>query len=46
MFFCEANREEIISEFKNSQHNLENMVIFIHDNKHVFNESHRCPNTN
>lgn len=31
--FCVSHREEIISEFKNSQHNLENMVIFIHDNK-------------
>lgn len=35
MFLCVSNKEEIISEFKNSQHNLENMVIFIH-NKCVF----------
>lgn len=46
MFFCVSNREEIISEFKNSQHNLENTVIFIYDNKRVFSKSHGCPNTN
>lgn len=44
--FCVSNIEEIISEFKDSQHNLENTVTFIHDNKRVFNESHGCPNTN
>lgn len=33
--YCVSHREEIISEFKNSQHNLENMVLFIHDNKRV-----------
>lgn len=32
ILLCVSNREEIISEFKNGQHNLENMVIFIHDN--------------
>lgn len=46
MFLCVSNRDEIISEFKNGQHNLENMAIFIHDNKPVFNEIHGCPNTN
>lgn len=44
--FCVSNIEEIISEFKDSQHNLENTVTFIHDNKRVFNESHGCLNTN
>lgn len=44
--FCVCQTDEIISEFKNGQHNLENMAIFIHDNKPVFNEIHGRPNTN
>lgn len=46
MLFCVSNEEEVISEFKNSQHKLENIVIFIYNNKCVFSKSHGCPNTN
>lgn len=35
MFLCVSSKEKIISEFKNGQHNLENMVIFICDDEFV-----------
>ena len=35
MFWGVSSKEKIISEFKNGQHNLENMVIFICDDEFV-----------